>query len=144
SIVDTRSGRVEKSLKLNSIFPSAVEGPGGDLYVSGGFDSKVFRVDRQFNVAREYAVAGYAAGLARVDERRVAVLYLAGKDEQGNYVAGRLAILDAESGKVERDAEVGYFPYSVRFIGGKFYVAVLGENVLRVFDTQLKQLKEIP
>ncbi|HYY98661.1 MAG TPA: hypothetical protein VE642_08725, partial [Pyrinomonadaceae bacterium] len=144
SVVDTAAARVEKTVKLNSIFPSAVEGPGGDLYVSGGFDSKVWRLDRQFNVAREYAVAGFAAGLARVDERRVAVLYLAGKDEKGNYVAGRLAVLDADSGKIERDAEVGYFPYSVRFVGGKFYVAVLGENVLRVFDAQLRRLKEIP
>ncbi len=144
SVVDTATARVEKTLKLNSLFPSAVEGPGGDLYVSGGFDSKVFRIDRRFNVAREYPVAGFAAGLARVDDKRIAVLYLAGKDEKGNYVAGRLAILDADSGKIERDAEVGYFPYSVRFVGGKFYVAVLGENVLRVFDTQLKQLKEIP
>jgi YVTN family beta-propeller protein len=144
SVVDTATARVEKTLKLNSLFPSAVEGPGGDLYVSGGFDSKVFRIDRRFDVAREYAVAGFAAGLARVDDRRVAVLYLAGKDEKGNYVAGRLAILDADSGKIERDAEVGYFPYSVRFVGGRFYVAVLGENVLRVFDTQLKQLGEIP
>ena len=144
SIVDTSTARVEKTVKLNSIFPSAAVGPGGDLYVSGGFDSKVFRLDRQFNVAREYAVAGFAAGLVAIAERRVAVLYLAGKDEKGNYVAGRLAILDAETGKVERDAEVGYFPYSVRFIGGKFYVAVLGENVLRVYDRQLNPLKEIP
>jgi YVTN family beta-propeller protein len=144
SVVDTSTARVEKTVKLNSLFPSAAVGPGGDLYVSGGFDSKVFRLDRQFNVAREYAVAGYAAGVASVDDRRIAVLYLAGKDEKGNYVAGRLAVLDAESGKVERDAEVGYFPYSVRFVGGKFYVAVLGENVLRVFDMQLKQLEEIP
>jgi YVTN family beta-propeller protein len=144
SVVDPSTARVEKTVKLNAMFPSAAVGPGGDLYVSGGFDSKVYRIDRQFNVAREYAVAGYAAGIAGVDDKRVAVLYLAGKDEKGNYVAGRLAILDTESGKVERDAEVGYFPYSVRFVGGKFYVAMLGENVLRVFDTQLKQLREIP
>lgn len=144
SVVDPSNARVEKTVKLNAIFPSAAVGPGGDLYVSGGFDSKVYRLNKQFEVAREYAVAGYAAGLASVDDKRVAVLYLAGKDEKGNYVAGRLAILDAETGKVERDAEVGYFPYSVRFVGGKFYVAVLGENVLRVFDAQLKQLREIP
>ncbi|MDT7809704.1 MAG: hypothetical protein QOJ70_3517 [Acidobacteriota bacterium] len=144
SIVDTASGAVEKTVRLNSIFPSAVEGPGGDLYVSGGFDSKVYRLDRQFNVAREYAVAGFASGLARVDERRIAVLYLAGKDEGGRYVAGRLALLDAESGKVEREVDAGYFPYSVRYVNGKFYVAVLGENRVRVFDGGLKQLKEIP
>ncbi|MDT5158662.1 MAG: hypothetical protein QOH51_3019 [Acidobacteriota bacterium] len=144
SVVDTVSGRVEKTVRLNSIFPSAVEGPGGDLYVSGGFDSKVYRLDRQFNVAREYGVAGFAAGLAAIDERRVAVLYLAGKDDKGNYVAGRLAILNTESGKVEREQDAGYFPYSVRYLNGKFYVAVLGENRLRVFDADLKASKEIP
>ena len=144
SIVETASGRVEKTVRLNSIFPSAVEGPGGDLYVSGGFDSKVFRLDRQFNVAREYAVAGFAAGLARIDERRLAVLYLAAKDDKGNYVAGKLAILDADSGKVEREADAGYFPYSVRYLNGKFYVAVLGENHVRVFDGQLNAVKDIP
>ncbi len=144
SVVDAASGSVEKTVRLNSMFPSAAEGPGGDLYVSGGFDSKVYRIDRQFNVAREYAVAGYAAGLARVDERRLAVLYLAAKDEKGAYITGRLALLDAESGKVEAEADAGYFPYSVRFLNGKFYVAVLGENRLKVFDGALKQLKEIP
>src|SRR5829696_8630527 len=132
SVVEPASGRVEKTLRINSLFPSAAQGPGGDLYVSGGFDSKVYRVDRQFNVAREYAVAGYAAGLARVDGRRIAVLYLAGKDEKGNYVSGRLAVLDTETGKVERETDAGYFPYSVRQMNGKLYVTVLGENRLRV------------
>ncbi|HKG12136.1 MAG TPA: hypothetical protein VKB12_02315, partial [Pyrinomonadaceae bacterium] len=144
SVVDPSTARVEKTVRINAMFPSATVGPGGDLYVSGGFDSKVYRLNRQFEIAREYAVAGYAAGLARVDDRRVAVLYLAGKDEKGNYVAGRLAILDTDSGKVERDAEVGYFPYSVRLVGGKFYVSMLGENRLRVFDASLKPLAEIP
>src|SRR5215217_410459 len=50
SIVDPASGRVEKTLRINSLFPSAAQGPGGDLYVSGGFDSKVVRINRQFNV----------------------------------------------------------------------------------------------
>ena len=144
SVVDAASGRVEKTVRLNSMFPSAVVGPGGDLYVSGGFDSKVYRLDRQFNVAREYAVAGYAAGLARVDERRLAVLYLASKDNKGAYGEGRLTLLDAETGKVEAEAHAGYFPYSVRYTGGKFYVAGLGENRLLVFDGALKQLKDIP
>jgi YVTN family beta-propeller protein len=144
SIVEPASGRVEKTLRVNSLFPSAAEGPGGDLYLSGGFDSKVIRVDRQFNVAREYAVAGYAAGVAAIDDRRLAVLYLAAKDEKGGYISGRLAVLDTESGKVEREAEAGYFPYSVRRVGGKLYVTVLGENRLRVFDAGLKELGEVP
>ncbi|MCA1621902.1 MAG: hypothetical protein LC795_22030 [Acidobacteria bacterium] len=143
SVVNPASGSVEKTVRLNSMFPSATEGPGGDLYVSGGFDSKVYRLDHQFNVAREYAVAGYAAGLARVDGRRLAVLYLAGKDEKGGYVSGRLALLDAETGKVEAEAAAGYFPYSVRYAGGKLYVAALGENSVRVFDGSLKHLTDL-
>lgn len=143
SIVNPASGSVEKTVRLNSMFPSAAEGPGGDLYVSGGFDSKVYRLDRRFNVAREYVVAGYAAGLARVDERRLAVLYLAGKDEKGAYVSGRLALLDAETGRVEAEADAGYFPYSVRHTGGKLYVAALGENSVRVFDGSLKHLTDL-
>ena len=144
SIVEPASGRVEKTLRINSLFPNATQGPGGDLYVSGGFDSKVVRVDRQFNVGREYAVAGYAAGVAAIDDRRLAVLYLAAKDEKDNYIEGRLAVLDTETGKVERERDAGYFPYSVRQVGGKLYVTVLGENRLRVFDRELKELGEVP
>ena len=143
SIVDTATGRVEKTVRLNSIFPSATVGPGGDLYVSGGFDGKVYRLNPQFAVAREYAVAGFAAGLAPLDEHHVAVLYLAAKDEKGNYVAGRLALLNTDDGKVEREVDAGYFPYSVRLVNGKLYVAVLGENRLRVFDSRLGPVKEL-
>ena len=152
SIVDTASGQVVKTLRPKpappdapgSVFPSAAVGAGGDLYVSGGFDSKVFRIDRQFEIAREYKVAGYAAGLAAVDDRHLAVLYLAGKNDKGAYAEGRLAILETESGKIEREVGAGYFPYSVRQLNGKLYVAVLGENRLRVFDRQLKEVGEIP
>lgn len=143
SVVEPISGRVEKTLRINSLFPSAAVGPGHDLYLSGGFDSKVYRIDRQFNVAREYAVAGYVAGVAALDDKRLAVLYLAAKDDKGNYISGRLAVLDAETGKVERETDAGYFPYSVRQLNGKLYVTVLGENRLRVFDGELKELGEI-
>ena len=159
SVVDTASGQVVKTLmpkrspppapgsppaEPGSLFPSAAVGADGDLYVSGGFDSKVIRVDRQFEIAREYKVAGYTAGLAVIDDKHLAVLYLAGKDDKGVYVQGKLAILETESGKIEREVNAGYFPYSVRQLGGKLYVAVLGENRLRVFDGELKELGEIP
>jgi YVTN family beta-propeller protein len=152
SVVDTASGQVVKTLRPKpsppdapgSIFPSAAVGADGDLYVSGGFDSKVFRINRQFEIAREYKVAGYAAGLAAIDDKHLAVLYLAGKDAKGIYVEGKLAILETESGKIEREVDAGYFPYSVRRVNGKLYVAVLGENRLRVFDGELKELGEIP
>ncbi|MBV8859376.1 MAG: bifunctional YncE family protein/alkaline phosphatase family protein [Acidobacteria bacterium] len=152
SVVDTASGQVVKTLRPKpsppdapgSIFPSAAVGADGDLYVSGGFDSKVFRINRQFEIAREYKVAGYAAGLTAIDDKHLAVLYLAGKDAKGVYVEGKLAILETESGKIEREVDAGYFPYSVRRVNGKLYVAVLGENRLRVFDGELKELGQIP
>ncbi|MDT5270371.1 MAG: hypothetical protein QOH49_2557 [Acidobacteriota bacterium] len=152
SVVDTASGQVVKTLRPprsatdtpGSLFPSAVVGADGDLYVSGGFDSKVFRINRQFEIEREYKVAGYAAGLAALDDKHLALLYLAGKDGKGLYVEGKLAILETESGKIEREVDAGYFPYSVGRVNGKLYVAVLGENRLRVFDAQLKELAEIP
>ncbi|HJQ31694.1 MAG TPA: alkaline phosphatase family protein [Pyrinomonadaceae bacterium] len=159
SVVDTASGQVVKTLKpkyvpsekpgfppevSGAIFPSAAVGADGDLYVSGGFDSKVIRINRQFEIAGEYKVAGYAAGVAALDAGRLAVLYLAGKDDKGVYVEGKIAVLDTESGKIEREADAGYFPYSVRRVNSKLYVAVLGENRVRVFDERLKQLAEIP
>src|SRR5436305_10159053 len=150
SVVDTATGQVVKALRPKrspgvpgSLFPSAEVGADGDLYVSGGFDERVFRVNREFEIAREYKVAGFAAGLAPVDAKHVAVLYLSAKDERNNYVAGRLALLNTEDGRVERETDAGYFPYAVRYVDGKFYVAVLGENRLRVFDGSLKPTKEI-
>ncbi|HEX3558895.1 MAG TPA: bifunctional YncE family protein/alkaline phosphatase family protein [Pyrinomonadaceae bacterium] len=150
SVVDAASGQVVKTLRPKpspgipgSLFPSAAVGADGDLYVSGGFDEKVFRINRQFEIAREYKVAGFAAGLTAVDEHHIAVLYLAAKDEKGTYVAGRIALLNTDDGKIERESDAGYFPYSVRFVNGKLYVAVLGENRLRVFDARLGPVKEL-
>src|SRR5437764_648635 len=150
SIVDTASGQVVKTIRTKpspgvpgSLFPSAEVGADGDLYVSGGYDEKVLRVNREFEIAREYKVAGFAAGLAPVDATHVAVLYLAAKDNNKNYVKGKLALLNTEDGHVERDMDAGYFPYAVAAAGGKFYVAALGENHLRVFDGSLKPIKEI-
>src|SRR5947209_5536057 len=76
SIVDVDSGRVVKTLQIKSLFPSAEVGLDGDLYVSGGFDQKVYRIDHSFNIAREYAVAGYAGGLAWVAAKHIGVAYL--------------------------------------------------------------------
>ena len=57
SVVDVGSGQVVKTLKIKSLFPSAEVGRDGDLYISGGFDQKVYRLDSNFNMVREYAVA---------------------------------------------------------------------------------------
>ncbi len=143
SIVDIASGRAQKTLKINSLFPSAVVGPDGDLYISGGFDQKVYRVNPQFDVIRDYAVDGFAGGLAQIGPHHLAVGYMAAKSADGNYVGGRLAVLNTASGKIERAKDIGYFPYAIRYINGLLYVTLLGENKLLVFDAQLKLIKSL-
>jgi YVTN family beta-propeller protein len=143
SIVDVESGQVIKSLRIKSLFPSAEVGLDGDLYISGGFDQKVYRLDKNFNVVREYVVAGYAGGLAPVDAKHIAVAYLVANNAQGDYIEGKLALLNTETGAVEQESKVGYFPYAMRHINGKLYLTILGENKLMVMDAQLKPVASI-
>lgn len=143
SIIDPASSKVEKTLKINSLFPSAVVGPGGDLYISGGFDQKVFRIDRQFNITREYNLEGFAGGLAQLGPEQLVVGYMAGKIAEGNYGAGKLVVLNTATGKIEKQKDIGYFPYAVRNVRDRLYVTLLGENKLLVFDRNLNQLKSI-
>ena len=143
SVVDTDSGRVEKTLKIQSLFPSAVIGPDADLYISGGFDQKVYRIDKQFNVLKEYPVGGFVAGLAPLDSMRLMVSYLAVKNEKGAYLNGRLSILNTETGTTERQVDIGYFPYASRSINDKFYVTLLGENKVLVYNKELRPISTI-
>lgn len=143
SVVDVASGQVVKTLRLQSLFPSAEVGMDNDLYISGGFDQKVYRIDRNFNVAREYKVEGYAGGLAAVDAKHIAVAYLVANNAQGDYIEGKLALLNTETGAVEQETKVGYFPYTVRHLNGKFYLTSLGENRVLVLDSQFKLLTSI-
>jgi YVTN family beta-propeller protein len=152
SFVDPESGEIQTSLKLNCIFPSAAVGADGDLYISGGFDSTVHKIDKNFDLSREYKVGGYTAGLASVDSQHIAVLYLVTTDTTktprdpfgiGHYVRGRIALLNLVDGEVEREAVVGYFPYAVEFVNGKFYVSVLGENKIDIYDSQFRELKSL-
>ncbi len=143
SVIDPSSGDVEKTVQINSMFPSAVAGDDGALYISGGFDFKVYKLDKTFDVVRSYKVDGYAAGLASIDENHIAVVYLVANNATGSYGKGKIAILNTDNGNVEAEATVGYFPYSVVFAKGKLFVSVLGENSVKVFNRQLKEMKSI-
>jgi YVTN family beta-propeller protein len=143
SVVNPETGSVVRVLRLNSMFPSAVAGADGDLYISGGFDQKVYRFNPTFDAVREYGVRGYAAGLAAIDADRLAVVYLVANNSANRYDEGKLAILNTKTGQVERETAAGYFPHTVRFSKGKLYVSVLGENKVRVFNTQLEPIKTL-
>ncbi|MBS1794360.1 MAG: bifunctional YncE family protein/alkaline phosphatase family protein [Acidobacteria bacterium] len=146
SVVDPGSGRLMKILRLPATFPSAAVSGDTDLYISGGTGRKIYRFNRSFEQVREYAVPGYVGGIAALDGERLAVTYLvtAKTDDdfqKGYFQKGRIAVLNTASGTIERETEVGYFPHSVRFLNGKLYVTVAGEDKLLVFDAQLNPLK---
>src|SRR5215471_16984134 len=144
SIVDPQTAQVIKTLKVNSLFPSATVALDGDLYISGGFDQKVYRVDKNFEIVREYKVGGFVGGLASVDAEHLAVAYMATqKDGTGGFVGGGLGMLNTDSGHVEHEIKQGYYPYTVRYLNGKLFVTVLGEDKVLVFDRDLRLTKEI-
>ena len=152
SVINPDTGMVAKTLRVASLFPSAVTGEDGDLYISGGNSRKIFRFDRKFELVREYTVSkdteGYAAGLASVDRNHIAVVCMVSSAtaqdfERGEYQQGKLLIVNTATGHVERETTTGYFPYTVRFKGGKLYVTLLGENKLLVYDLQLNLIKRL-
>jgi YVTN family beta-propeller protein len=143
SIVDPATTRVVKTLKINSVFPSAAEGGDGNLYISGGFDQKVYTVTRNFELGRQYPVDGYVAGLAALDRTHLAVVYLASKNAQGDYSRGKISLLNIQSGKIEKEITTDYFPYAIRKVNDKLYVTLLGKDRLLVYDSNLKLLKTI-
>jgi YVTN family beta-propeller protein len=143
SIIDPQTAEVVTTIKINSLFPSAQVGLDGDLYISAGFDEKVMRLGKDFKLVREYKIGGYGGGLAALDAQHLVIGYFATKNAKGEYGPGKLAILNTESGKVEKEIALGYFPYAVRNINGSFYVTLLGENKVLVYDRRLKLLKSI-
>src|SRR6266849_6251343 len=152
SIIDVATEQVIKTLRINSLFPCAVVGADGKLYISGGYDQKVYRVNSQFDIDREYKVNGFAGGLAFIDDARLAVGYLATKNEKGSYVGGKLAIvdtsssdslsvLDARSDRVARTINLarpgsrfGVAPTSCAVSGGRLYVTLAGTNANAVLN----------
>ncbi len=148
SVVNSNSRQVVKILRVPALYPGAAVGMDDDLYVSGGISQKVFRFNKDFETVREYTVGGYVAGLTAIDADRFAVVYLvtannADDFQKGDYRQGKLAILNTKTGTIEREAEIGYFPQTVRFLNNKFYVTISGENKLRIFDRELKSLASL-
>jgi YVTN family beta-propeller protein len=148
SIVDPDSAQVVKTLRLPSMFPSAQQGLDGNLYISGGFSQKVYRLNRAFELSGEIAVGAYTAGLAAVDATHIAVACMVASSDQeryqkGHYEKGKLIIVNTATGKVEREVVAGYFPHTVRLVNNKLYCSLLGENRLVVYSTGLSLLKTI-
>ena len=145
SVIDPATNQVTQILNFDSLFPSAQVGGDGDLYLSGGIGKQVYRVNAKFETARTYTVNGYAGALATLDANHLVVAYLVTSNTpedftKGKFGQGRLAILNTETGSVEKDVATGYFPYALRLANGKLYAALLGENKVQVFSTDLQPL----
>ena len=116
--------------------------------MSGGYDQVVYRYNDKFKLVQKYPVQGYAAGLAPIDADHLAVVYLVvGSDPRYEkadiYGRGKLAILNTKTGKIEHEKEAGYFPHTVRYLNKKIYVTILGEDKLKVYDSQARLLKSL-
>ena len=148
SVINPDSQKIVKVLHLPGLYPGAAVGADDDLYISGGFSQKVYHYNKKFQAVRDYPVGGYVAGLAAIDAEHLAVVYLVTANsaedfQKGSYLAGKLVILNTKTAQIERETTVGYFPQTVKYLNGKFYVTVTGENKLRIFDANLKPLSII-
>jgi YVTN family beta-propeller protein len=146
SVVNVRKQLVEKNIPFHSLFPCARVGPDGDLYISGGYDFKVYRLTRRFEPApghAEYPVGGYAGGMAFVDKNLLALTYLMVNDHgTGPWKKGMIALLDTVTGKILDEKETGHFPYALAWVGGKLYATIEGENRVQVYTLEDGKLKE--
>ena len=143
SIVNSVNLSIEKRLRVASLFPSAVVGRNNELYVSGGFSQKILRFDTQFKITREYSTGGFTGGLAVIDSQHLAVIVMALRSQKGPYSNGRLDIFNTTTGKIERQIDLGYFPFAVRFLDDKLFVAILGEDKLQIYSRDLKLLNTL-
>ncbi|GJG86943.1 hypothetical protein tb265_21240 [Gemmatimonadetes bacterium T265] len=149
TVVDPRGGGTPaqaapsaRTVAFGALYPAArvalrERGGDGALYVSGGDDRAVWRVDSSF-AARKLPVGGYAAGLAPLDAAafgpgRLAVAYLVAPDSTGPAGAGRLAVLNTVSGRVEQELPAGHYPTAVESIGNRVYVLETGLHAVRTF-----------
>ena len=76
SVLDPASGQVVRTLAIPALYPSAVVGADGDLYISGGFGRRLHRYDANLDPVRTYPLAGYAGPVAALDRDHLVVGYL--------------------------------------------------------------------
>jgi len=137
SIVNTQNSKIEQTLKFPSLFPSAAVGLDGDLYISGGNERKIYRLNQQFKTIQSYDLGGYGGAIAALDKTHLAITYLDSSDDRN------LVILNTATGKIEKQSQKLYFPHDITKLNNKLYVTVLGENKVAIYDTSLKLLKTL-
>ena len=146
SIVNPYKNALEKNLPFHSLFPSAVTGTDGDLYISGGFDFKVYRLNSRMEPSKEhpnYTVNGYVGGLAFTGESRLAMTYLmVNRHGTGAWEKGKIALLDTTTGTILDEVNTGHYPYALQWAMGKLYATMEGENRVQVYTIRGDKLSE--
>jgi hypothetical protein len=129
SVLQRGTGRLEQTIPLQNLYPSGAAGLDGDLYLSGGFGRDILRLDRTFQLRRRYPIGGYGGPIAALDAHHLVVGYLqAPRGTSKVDGAGRLVVLNTESGQVETESSGLLFPSSLHVLSGKIYVTTLGIN----------------
>ncbi len=145
SVIKPDSGQVERTIPIQNLYPSGAVGMDGDLYLSGGFGREILRLDRNFQLRRRYPIGGYGGPIAALDQNHLVVGYLmAPKGDTKSDGAGRLVVLNTESGQVDFQSSGLLFPTSIHVLSGKIYVTALGDQHIHSFDQKLHPLKQFP
>jgi len=148
SVVNLPSLTLAKSIPYHSLFPCAKVGPDGDLYISGGYDFKIYRLNQKLEApdANPYfPVNGYAGGMAFVGKHLLALTYLMVNDHgEGEWKKGKIALLDTDTGILLDEKETGHFPYALAWVGQKLYATIEGENRVQVYTILDGKLQEGP
>ena len=143
-VLDPASATVLQTIPVQNVYPGAAVGPGGALYISGGFSNQVYRYDTQFNLAATYDLPGYVRGLAGYDSRYLVALYSEPPVLEGILASAHVVMIDTTTGNITSDVTIAINePYSVNVVLGKIYVTVPAYNQVVVLDSNLTVLNNV-
>jgi hypothetical protein len=143
-VLNPTSAQVVQTVPIQNVFPGAAAGPGGSLYISGGFSNQVYRYDTQFNLAATYDLPGFVYGLAAYDTRYLVATYSEPPLIEGLVAVAHVVLIDTTTGNIIRDMSIGYNnPYSVNVVQGQIYVTVPAANAVVVLDSNLNVLTTV-
>ncbi|MBV8904737.1 MAG: hypothetical protein JOZ22_13980, partial [Acidobacteriia bacterium] len=143
-VVDPTAGQVTRTVSIQNVFPGAAIGPGGDLYISGGFSKQAYRYNAHYSLAATYTLSGFTHGLAGLDSRYLIATYTEAPLLGGLASVAHAVKIDTTTGNIAVNTTLGSNePYSVSVMRGKVYVTLPAANQVIVLDNNLNPLKTL-
>ena len=140
-VIDPAAAQVTQTISIQNVFPAATVGPGGSLYISGGFSKQAYRYNSQFALTATYNLPGTAHGLAGYDSRYLVATYTNPPFAGGIASTAHVVMIDTTTGNITRDSIIGLNePYQLTVIAGKIYVLVPASNQVVVLDNNLNTI----